>query len=154
MACGASESARTVKRRLLMGAMIDSTSMEIRHWKKVAGLGFLSWLIPFAFSVAVFPVKQRSPALFDTLMSIALIATAAVLGRRYFRGRDARLADALIVGLAWVACNLVCDYPLFAYGPMQMTAARYYSEIGSGYLLYPLFLASAVWVLAKPEPIP
>ena len=26
--------------------------------------------------------------------------------------------------------NLAFDYPMFAYGPMQMTAPRYYSEIG------------------------
>jgi len=28
-----------------------------------------------------------------------------------------------------------------------MTAARYYAEIGAGYLLYPAFLGGAAWVL-------
>jgi hypothetical protein len=39
---------------------------------------------------------------------------------------------------------------MFAYGPMQMSAARYYSEIGIEYLLYPLALAGGSWVFARP----
>lgn len=35
--------------------------------------------------------------------------------------------------------NLVFDCPMFAYGPMQMTASRYYSEIGVGHLAFPAF---------------
>jgi hypothetical protein len=35
--------------------------------------------------------------------------------------------------------NLICDYPMFAYGPMKMTAAAYYSEIGLTYLAIPAF---------------
>ena len=37
------------------------------------------------------------------------------------------------------------DYPMFAFGPMKMTAARYYAEIGAGYLLYPAFLWGYAW---------
>jgi hypothetical protein len=35
--------------------------------------------------------------------------------------------------------NLVFDYPMFAYGPMAMTAGAYYSEIGVAYLAFPTF---------------
>jgi len=38
--------------------------------------------------------------------------------------------------------NLVFDYPMFAYGPMKMTAPAYYSEIGMSYLTFP---ALAFW---------
>jgi hypothetical protein len=41
---------------------------------------------------------------------------------------------------------MICDYPMFAYGPMKMDAARHYSEIGAGYLLYPAFLLCAAWL--------
>jgi hypothetical protein len=36
----------------------------------------------------------------------------------------------VLVGALWLFMNLAFDYPMFAYGPMQMTAPRYYSEIG------------------------
>jgi hypothetical protein len=122
--------------------------MTITHWKRALGLGFLSWLAPFVFAFAVFPLKQASPPLFETVMSLSVVITAALLGRRYFRGDGApRAGEALLLGFLWLAVNLVMDYPMFAYGPMKMTAAKYYSEIGAGYLLYPAFLAGTAWVL-------
>jgi hypothetical protein len=120
--------------------------MTLAHFKRAAGLGLLSWFGPFAFSFAVFPLKQASPALFDTVMALALIVTAALLARRYFRDGAPRLPEALLLGLLWLAINLVMDYPMFSYGPMKMTASRYYAEIGAGYLLYPAFLAGCAWV--------
>jgi hypothetical protein len=123
--------------------------MRITRWKRAVGLGFLSWLLPFAFAFLVFPLKQVSAELFDTVMSLAVMAAAALLGRRYFRGTSGSppISEALLLGFVWLAINLVMDYPMFNYGPMKMTAARYYAEIGAGYLLYPAFLAGSVWVL-------
>jgi hypothetical protein len=123
--------------------------MKLTRWKRAAGLGFLSWLLPFVFAFVVVPLKRVSPALFDTVMALAVIAVAAVLGRRYFRGSTGSpaIGEALVLGFLWLAINLAMDYPMFNYGPMKMTAARYYSEIGAGYLLYPAFLAGSVWVL-------
>jgi hypothetical protein len=44
------------------------------------------------------------------------------------------------------------DYPMFAYGPMKMTAAHYYSEIGAAYLVYPAFLTLSVrTVFRRPQ---
>ena len=122
--------------------------MTITQWKRALGLGLLSWLVPFVFAFPVFPLKQVNAPLFDTVMSLAVIATAALLGRRYFRGNGApHVGEALLLGFVWLAINLVMDYPMFNYGPMKMTATRYYSEIGAGYLLYPAFLAGSAWVL-------
>ena len=120
--------------------------MALTHWKRAAGLGFLSWLAPFICGFAAFPLKKASPALFDTVMALAVLATAAVLARRYFRDCAPRTGEALLLGFLWLAVNLIMDYPMFAYGPMKMTAARYYAEIGAGYLLYPAFLAGTAWV--------
>lgn len=107
-------------------------------WKRAAGLGILSWLLPFAVSFLLFPLKQWNAPLFGTLMGLVVLLTGGVLLSRYFRGgRSVSVREAVAVGALWLALNLAFDYPMFAYGPMKMTAAQYYSEIGLGYLMFP-----------------
>jgi len=116
----------------------------MKDWKRALALGFLSWLLPFIGGFVAFPLKKLDPALFDTVMALMLIATAGWLARRYFHGREITAAEASMLGFLWVAINLALDYPMFAYGPMKMSAGHYYAEIGAGYLLYPLFLWETV----------
>ena len=73
----------------------------------------------------------------------------ALLARRYFRDGTPRVAEAALLGFLWLAINLILDYPMFAYGPMRMSPAHYYSEIGAAYLLYPAFLTGACWFAGK-----
>ena len=124
--------------------------MLLTQWKRALALGFVSWLLPFAFGFALFPLKQRNAPLFETLMALAIIFTAALLARPYFRDTGShRMPEVAAIGFLWLAINLVLDYPMFAYGPMQMTPARYYSEIGTGYLLYPACLLAGAWVFRR-----
>ena len=108
-------------------------------WLRAAGLGFLSWLIPFLIGFALFPVKKANPPLFTTLMYLVVLATAGSLLILYFRKRPVRVHEAAVVGALWLVINLVCDYPMFAFGPMKMTPLAYYSEIGLVYLAFPAF---------------
>ena len=106
-------------------------------WKRAVLLGFLSWLIPFVVSIAVFPLKKVNAPLFAAIMSLVVVLVAGLLLYFYFRGRSVAVGEALEVSAMWLLINLVFDYPMFAYGPMKMTAAAYYSEIGAAYLLIP-----------------
>ena len=119
-------------------------------WKRAALLGFLSWLIPFAISFVVFPLKKSNASLFATMMGLVVLLTAGGLLTRYFRNQAVSVREAVLVGALWFVMNLVFDYPMFAYGPMKMTAAAYYSEIGLVYLAFPAF---AFWAarLGKPS---
>jgi uncharacterized membrane protein YvlD (DUF360 family) len=101
--------------------------------------GLLSWVIPFVVSFGAFPLKKSNAPLFSTLMYLVVLATAGTLIKLYFRKRAVSVREAALVGAVWLAINLVCDYPMFAYGPMKMTALGYYSEIGLVYLTYPVF---------------
>ena len=112
-------------------------------WKRAALLGFLSWMIPFAISFLLFPLKKSNAPLFGTLMGLVVLLTAAALVSRYFRNRLVSVKEAVLVGALWFAINLLCDYPMFAYGPMKMTASSYYSEIGLAYLAIPIFAFGA-----------
>ena len=106
-------------------------------WKRAAVLGLLSWLIPFAVSFVLFPLKKSNVPLFGTLMGLVVLVTGGALLSRYFRDRPVALREAVLVGSLWFGMNLVFDYPMFAYGPMRMTAPVYYSEIGLVYLAFP-----------------
>ena len=108
-------------------------------WRRAALLGFASWLIPFIVSFLVFRLKKSNAPLFVTLMTLVVLATAGGLLQFYFRGRAVSVREGLFVGLLWLAVNLAMDYPMFAYGPMQMKASVYYSQIGLDYLTFPLF---------------
>jgi hypothetical protein len=108
-------------------------------WRRAALLGFASWLIPFVISFFVFPLKKSNAPLFETLMTLIVLATAGTLFQIYFRHRPVSIYEALLVGLLWFAVNLVMDYPMFAYGPMKMQPGAYYSEIGLVYLIFPVF---------------
>ena len=72
-------------------------------------------------------------------MVLIVVLIAAAMFHFYFRDRQLTVSEALSIGVLWLACNLILDYPLFSHGPMRMTALAYYSEIGLSYLIFPLF---------------
>jgi len=108
-------------------------------WKRAALLGLASWVVPFAVSFLVFPLKKSNAPLFETFMALVELITAGALFQRYFSGRAIAAREAVAVGLLWLAFNLVFDYPMFAFGPMKMQVWTYYSEIGLAYLTFPAF---------------
>jgi hypothetical protein len=118
-------------------------SAQTRAVTRAILLGLLSWVIPFVVSFALFPLKKSNAALFSTLMYLVVLVTAGGLLNLYFRKRAVSIREAAMVGAAWLAINLICDYPMFAYGPMKMTPLGYYSEIGLVYLTFPIFAVMA-----------
>lgn len=112
-------------------------------WLRALLLGLLSWAVPFAISFIAFPLKKTNAPLFSTLMFLIVLLTAGALLIVYFRNRRVSVAEAALVGTLWLAMNLVFDYPMFAFGPMKMTAFGYYSEIGLVYLTFPAFALMA-----------
>ena len=114
-------------------------SAQTRAAVRAILFGLLSWFIPFVTGFALFPLKKSNASLFSTLMYLVVLVTAGALLNFYFRKRAVSVRKSALVGAVWLAINLVCDYPMFAYGPMKMTPLGYYSEIGLVYLTYPVF---------------
>ncbi|MBI4906757.1 MAG: hypothetical protein HY820_24220 [Acidobacteria bacterium] len=107
--------------------------------KRSLGLAVLSWALAFAVSFLLFPIKASNAPLFDAVMNLVVLLVAGVVMRLYFRWKPVSISSAIQFGLTCLAANLILDYPMFAYGPMKMTAGQYYSEIGIAYLIYPIF---------------
>jgi len=114
-------------------------AIQTRTILRAVLIGLLSWLIPFLAGFALFPLKKANGPLFTTLMYLVVLATAGLLLSWYFRKCAVTVREAGLVGLVWLAINLVMDYPMFAFGPMKMTPLAYYSEIGLTYLTFPVF---------------
>jgi hypothetical protein len=117
--------------------------MDMVLWKRAVLLGLASWLVPFVVSLPMFPLKQANAPLFENVMTLVVLVTAGVLLKMYFKTRAVSVREAVLVGALWLLINLAFDYPMFAYGPMKMTAAQYYSEIGLAYLVIPAFAFAA-----------
>ncbi len=66
-----------------------------------------SWLIPFVVGFAAFPVKKSNAPLFSSTMYLVVLATAGALLHLYFRKRSISAREAGLVGVLWLAINLI-----------------------------------------------
>jgi hypothetical protein len=99
----------------------------------------LAWLVPFATSVCLFPLKRSNPPLFDSLMGVALAGSTIVLGCTYLRRETGRLViHGVRAGLVWMVANWLLDGLMFSGGPMKMTLMQYAGDIGVAYVMIPV----------------
>src|SRR5678815_606413 len=111
----------------------------MRRVAREIGFAVMAWLVPFAVSVCIFPLKKSNAPLFDSLMGVTLAASTVVLGCVYLRraGADV-LPKGVRIGLAWMAANWLLDGLMFSSGPMKMALGQYIMDIGSAYLMIPV----------------
>lgn len=112
----------------------------MKGWVGILVSGVLIWLIAFAAAFALFPVREANRPLFESIMPVVLAAATMFFGVRHFRSVHADFVLAgIVMGLVWLAINLIIDLPLFLFGgPMQMTWGDYLADIGVTYLMIPV----------------
>jgi len=114
----------------------------MRTYSRVILFGFLTWLIPFAVSVLIYPVHTTERPLFESIMPVVITACVVYFSLIYFRQAAlGSLREGLELGLAWLLINLFLDLLLFMQGPMKMSFADYVKDIGLTYLIIPLITA-------------
>jgi hypothetical protein len=98
------------------------------------------WLIPFVVAFLVFFLHESARPLFESIMAVAVTASAVVLGLLYMRRVDENyVKEGLVLGALWFLICIVIDAPLMLFGgPMKMTFADYMSDIGVTYLIIPV----------------
>ncbi len=108
--------------------------------RKALLFGFFIWLIPFVIAFLIFPLRESSRPLFESIMPVAVTAAVVWVGVLYFKGvKQDFVKEGLMIGLLWLAISLIIDLPLMlSGGPMQMTLAEYVADIGVTYLLIPV----------------
>ena len=124
----------------------------MRKFGRLLGFGFLSWLLTFAGSLCLSPFRDSQRTTFETLIGIVLTASTVLFTLLYFRKISTSfLREGLLLGAAFVFCNILFDLPMFLSGPMQMPLAEYMKDIGLAYLSMPLITLAIGYTLQKQD---
>jgi len=103
-------------------------------------LGFFDWLLPFAVSFLIYPLKKSNYYLFESLMTGIMVFAAIWFATLYLKKEISKpVLEGLKLGLLWLIINLAFDLILFLpKSPMQMQFSQYMSEIGAKYISIPV----------------
>lgn len=113
--------------------------------------GAFIWLIPFAVAFAIFPLRESSRPLFESIMPVVVTVATVVFGVSYFRRVTERhVREGVAVGALWFGICVLVDSPLMLLGgPMQMTIGQYFADIGLTYLIIPAITVGIGAVLVR-----
>jgi hypothetical protein len=121
------------------------------------GFGVMSWVVPFVASLSLYPLKATNEPLFETIVSILILASAGGLGRLWYRTvPPTHVSDGFALGTTWLLINVVLDQCMLLsiFGPHRMPLAVYVTQVGLKYLIIPIVLvALAPRVQAEPSSI-
>lgn len=123
----------------------------MNKYLKIALYGFLTWLVPFAISFLVFPLRASNRAFFETIMAVVVAAVATIFAALYLRRVNAGwLRASIVIGVAWFLINLILDLFLFLPpSPMQMALPEYMMDIGLTYLIFPIVSIGQGYLLER-----
>lgn len=100
--------------------------------------GFLTWILPFVFSILIFFLHETERTLFESLMSVFGIFTAVLFTNLYFKKVEKNLREGIFLGIIWLVINLSFDFLIFIVGPIRMLPLDYVKDIGISYLGIPI----------------
>lgn len=118
------------------------------RWKRAVFYGGLLWLIPFVVSVIIYPLKESTPALFESIMPVVITVCTVVFVILYFE-KDQLLKEGVSLGVFWLIISIVLDLLLFMEGPMKMPFTDYMADIGLTYLIIPVITSGYYYVREK-----
>jgi hypothetical protein len=119
--------------------------------KRAFTYGFLLWILPFLFSVAIFPLKKTDPTFFQSLMTVISVLFVVILSIHYFRKTQGNLKEGIFLGAIFLVVSLFFDFFFFVWGPIKMPLIAYIKEIGIGYLVYIFIAVGFGYSLRKPK---
>lgn len=107
---------------------------------KIILYGVLVWLIPFAVSFIVFPLRTTMRPLFESIMPLVLSIVVITLAYYYIKNLDSNFVkEGFIIGISWYIINIAMDLFLFMpASPMHMSFVDYMMDIGLTYVMIPV----------------
>ncbi|PKL66294.1 MAG: hypothetical protein CVV28_11475 [Methanobacteriales archaeon HGW-Methanobacteriales-1] len=107
---------------------------------KIIIYGVLVWLIPFAISFVVFPLKTSMRPLFESIMPLVLSMVVITLAYYYLKNLESDyVKEGFLMGILWYIINITIDLFMFMpASPMQMSFLNYMMDIGLTYVMIPV----------------
>lgn len=112
----------------------------MNKYLKIVIFGFLVWLVPFAVSFLVFPLKTSMRPLFESIMPLILTIVVVTLTYYYMKNLDVNyVREGILIGIVWYVINIAIDLVMFLpASPMHMGFADYMMDIGLTYVMIPV----------------
>lgn len=122
----------------------------MKSTKTVLIYGFMIWVIPFLVAMFTFSFRESNRGLFESIMSVALVSCIVGFAVKYLKTVEAEfLREGIFIGIIWLAASLALDFPMFSWGPMNMSASGYLSDIGLTYLIIPIITIGFGYILEE-----
>lgn len=123
----------------------------MNKYLKIVIFGFLVWLVPFAVSFLVFPLKSSMRPLFESVMPLILTIVVITLTYYYMKNLNANFVkEGIVIGIAWYIINIAIDLVMFLpASPMQMSFADYMMDIGLTYVMIPVITIGMGYLLSS-----
>lgn len=110
----------------------------MNKYLKTALFGFIIWLIPFAVSVLIFPLRVSQRPFFESIMPVVIAIWTVFFSIFYLsRIKSDFLKEGIFIGIAWLLISIVLDLMIFIVGPLKMPLWDYATDIAVTYLMIP-----------------
>lgn len=124
----------------------------MKNYIKIGLSGFLIWLIPFAISFIIFPLRETNRPLFESIMPVVLTAVVIAFSVVLIKKDENKpIKEGILAGVSWFLISLFIDLLLFLpESPMQMTLGDYMMDVGLTYILIVIIPIGIGYSLSKP----
>jgi len=110
----------------------------MNRYLKIGLFGFLLWLIPFAVSVLIFPLRTSQRPLFESILPVVIALWTVFFSILYLSGKKSDLLkEGILIGIAWLLISIVLDLMIFIEGSIKMPLWDYVADIAVTYLMIP-----------------
>ena len=110
----------------------------MNKYLKIGLFGFLLWMIPFAVSAIIFPLRISQRPLFESIMPVIIAIWTVFFSIFYLsRKKNYFLKEGIFIGIAWLSISIVLDLMIFIVGPLKMPLWDYVTDIAVTYLMIP-----------------
>ena len=124
----------------------------MNKYVKIGLFGFLLWLIPFAVSVLIFPLRTSQRPLFESIMPVVIAIWTVFFSILYLtRTGGGFLKEGIFIGLAWLLLSIILDLMIFMEGPLKMPFLDYVTDIGVTYLIIPTITSGFGYLMDHPS---
>ncbi len=115
---------------------------------KIVLFGFLVWLIPFAVSFFIYPLKTPMYSFFESIMSVLIAVAAIILSYLYFKDIKTNFVmEGILTGIVWFIIAIIIDLLMFMpASPMHMNFTDYMMTVGIKYLIIPVVTVGTGYV--------